>query len=132
MNVLFSARRKDFRIETFCAGGPGGQHQNRKETAVRITHTHIETGLAAEAREHRSQHQNLKAAFRRLAQRLVTHVLGEQRKQRWPGSSEVVRTYHAVDNRVTDKASGLQQPYGNVLHDPAQMIEARRKCKKGT
>lgn len=44
--------------------------------------------------------------------------------------TETVRTYNAADNRVKDHASGLQQPYGNVLDDPTDMIYARRDAKR--
>lgn len=62
--LLFSLTAKDFEIQTFCAGGNGGQHQNKTESAVRIIHT--ASGAVAESREHKSQLQNRKAAFHRL------------------------------------------------------------------
>jgi protein subunit release factor A len=52
------------RIETFRAGGPGGQHQNKTESGVRLTH--LPTGITVTARESRSQHQNRKAAIARM------------------------------------------------------------------
>jgi peptide chain release factor len=61
-----AVREEDVRIDTFRAGGPGGQHVNTCDSAVRITH--IPTGLAATSREERSQHRNRKIAFERLAQ----------------------------------------------------------------
>jgi hypothetical protein len=61
---LLSLTRKDFRVDTFCAGGKGGQHQNKTHSAIRITH--IETGFSAECRNYRSQYQNKKEAFIRL------------------------------------------------------------------
>jgi peptide chain release factor len=60
----------DVRFETFRAGGPGGQHQNKTESAVRATH--VPTGLAVVAREERSQHRNKAAALERLAALLET------------------------------------------------------------
>lgn len=56
----------DLRIETMRASGPGGQHVNKTETAIRVTH--LPTGLSAIAREERSQHLNRKLALTRLAE----------------------------------------------------------------
>ena len=52
------------RIETFRAGGPGGQHQNKTESGVRLTH--LPTGITVTARESRSQHRNRQIALARL------------------------------------------------------------------
>ena len=52
------------RVETVRAGGPGGQHQNKAESAVRLTH--LPSGIAVTARESRSQHRNRKVALARL------------------------------------------------------------------
>jgi protein subunit release factor B len=62
--LLFSVTKKDLRIDTFRAGGPGGQNQNKRDTGVRITHP--ESGAVGTAREHRTQEQNRRAAFRRM------------------------------------------------------------------
>jgi protein subunit release factor B len=62
--LLFSITKKDFDIQTFASGGPGGQHQNKTESGVRIVHR--DSGAVGESREHRSQHQNKQAAFLRL------------------------------------------------------------------
>jgi peptide chain release factor len=56
----------DVRFEAFRAGGPGGQHQNKTESAVRAVH--VPTGLAAVARSERSQHRNKAAALSRLGE----------------------------------------------------------------
>lgn len=61
--LLFSLTKKDFRIDTFRAGGKGGQKQNKTSSGVRVTHT--ESGAVGEAREGRSQHQNKELAFKR-------------------------------------------------------------------
>ncbi len=59
------------RVETFAAGGPGGQHQNRTESAVRLTHE--PTGIRVVAREERSQHRNRQTALERLRAALEEH-----------------------------------------------------------
>lgn len=63
---LFSLTKKDFTIQTFRSGGPGGQHQNKVESGVRIIHS--DSGAVGESREQRSQLQNKKIAFTRLTE----------------------------------------------------------------
>ena len=60
---------RDVRFEALHAGGPGGQHQNKTESAIRAVH--LPTGLAAVARDGRSQHRNKALALRRLAAQLA-------------------------------------------------------------
>lgn len=62
--LLFSVTKKDFRVDTFRAGGPGGQKQNKTSSGVRIVH--LESGAVGESRDERSQAQNRKKAFERL------------------------------------------------------------------
>jgi len=64
------------RVDTFRAGGPGGQHQNTTESGVRLVH--LPTGIQVEARDERSQHRNRALALRRLRDRL------ERRNRRPP------------------------------------------------
>lgn len=97
--LLFSWTAKDFRVDKFCSGGPGGQHQNKTESGVRITH--IESGLCAESRQERSQGANKKIAFNRLAKLLVAHYVKPKEKGRAP--EHVVRNYHEPDDRVKDE-----------------------------
>lgn len=68
------------RMETFRAGGPGGQHQNTSETGVRLVH--LPTGVRAVARDERSQHRNRRLALARLRERL--EALNETPKERIP------------------------------------------------
>ncbi len=68
----FKVPRKDLKRQVFRAGGPGGQHQNKTESAVRWVH--IPTGIAAESRSERSQHTNSGIALDRLMDRLAEFV----------------------------------------------------------
>ena len=75
---------KEIKIETMRASGPGGQHVNKTESAVRVTH--LPTGLSVSAREERSQHANRRLALARLAERLNERgKVGERgmQKERW-------------------------------------------------
>ena len=61
---LFSVTKKEFDVQTFKSGGPGGQHQNKTDSAVRIIHR--ESGAVGISRNDRSQHRNKKLALERL------------------------------------------------------------------
>jgi protein subunit release factor B len=63
---LFSVTKKDLEIETFRAGGKGGQNQNKRETGVRIRHR--ASGAVGESRTERSQDSNKKLAFKRMTE----------------------------------------------------------------
>jgi protein subunit release factor B len=62
--LIHSVTKKDFEVQTFRAGGKGGQNQNKRDTGVRIIHK--DSGAVGESREERSQLQNKKRAFERL------------------------------------------------------------------
>jgi len=62
--LLFSVTKDDFDIQTFRAGGKGGQYQNKTESGIRIIHR--DSGAVGESRDGRSQHDNKIKAFRRL------------------------------------------------------------------
>lgn len=64
--LVRSVTLKDCRVDLFRASGPGGQNRNKRDTAVRIVHA--PSGAKGEAKEHKSQLQNKKAAFKRMAE----------------------------------------------------------------
>lgn len=130
--LIFSARKKDFRVDYYRASGPGGQKVNKTSSACRITH--IETGLFAQCQEHRVQQLNKREAFRKLADKLVAYVLQKEdgASKRYLAGDEVVRSYHEPNDRVTDHATGKTYSYkhtvgkGNIrclVEDRAMHIE---------
>lgn len=110
--IIARYTKKDFRIDTFNTGGPGGQNQNKREMGVRIVH--LPSGLSAESRESRSQLQNKKLAFRRLAE-LIKKWHIEKETSQYEISKETIRTYHEPRNVVKDHASGLIEAYTEVV-----------------
>jgi peptide chain release factor len=83
---------EDVRWETMCASGPGGQHVNRSESAVRVTH--LPTGIQATASEERSQHKNRKLALARLAKKIAAQNADKQSEtivSRWRAHQELCR-----------------------------------------
>lgn len=110
----FEIDEKDLKIDTYRASGAGGQHVNRTDSAVRITH--IPTGTVVACQEERSQHKNKDKAMRLLK----TRIAEEQRRkaeaemsalrssQVGTGDrSERIRTYNFPQNRVTDHRMDL-------------------------
>ena len=125
--LIFSRSKKDFRVDTFRCGGPGGQNQNKRDTGVRITDK--ETGLNAESREHRTQEQNKKAAFRKLVDKLVNHYVKKPEKERFTCSLKTTRTYNEAEDRVTDHETGEKFSYRHTIGkgDMTDLIMSRFK-----
>ena len=104
----------DLRVDTFRASGAGGQHVNKTDSAIRLTH--LPTGLVVECQEDRSQHRNREKAMQVLAARLKDKQTQEQQskeaaqRKSLVGSgdrSERIRTYNYPQGRVTDHRINL-------------------------
>lgn len=104
----------DLRIDTYRASGAGGQHINKTDSAVRITH--IPTGTVTTSQDGRSQHDNKDKAMRAMRTKLYEmklreqeEALGSERRSKIGSGdrAEKIRTYNYPQNRVTDHRIGL-------------------------
>jgi len=112
--VDFEINPSDLQIDTFRASGAGGQHVNKTESAIRITH--LPTGTVVECQDERSQHKNKDRAMKILVSRLyeeeqrkqTEELAAERKSQVGTGDrSERIRTYNYPQGRVTDHRIGL-------------------------
>jgi peptide chain release factor 1 len=113
-DVEIDLKSDEYRIDKFCASGPGGQHVNKTESAIRLTH--YETGIVVQCQDEKSQHKNLAKALRVLKSRIYDAKREAENKKRSDqrktliGSgdrSERIRTYNFPQNRLTDHRINL-------------------------
>ena len=95
MPMSMEIRESDVKLEFYRASGPGGQHRNTTDSAVRIRH--LPTGIVVQASESRSQAQNREVAMQRLQEALIKR----ERKARKRIATKVPRK--AKEQRLTDK-----------------------------
>jgi peptide chain release factor 1 len=124
---------KDLRIDKYSAGGPGGQHVNKTESAIRITH--LPSGIVVQCQDERSQYKNLAKAMKILRARVLDKMRTEQNAKeaqvrssmvKSGDRSERIRTYNYPQNRVTDHRIGLTLHKLDqvMLGDLNELIEA--------
>ncbi len=113
-DVEIDLKQDDYRIDKFCASGPGGQHVNKTQSAIRLTH--YETNIVVQCQDEKSQHKNLAKAIRVLKTRLYEHKREQEHSKRAEhrrtlvGSgdrSQRIRTYNFPENRVSDHRINL-------------------------
>ncbi len=104
----------DLRVDTFRASGAGGQHVNKTDSAIRLTH--IPSGIVVECQEERSQHKNRAKAMALLQARLLSDEVNRQQAEQTESRrlqvgtgdrSERIRTYNYPQGRVTDHRINL-------------------------
>lgn len=141
-------------VETFRASGPGGQHRNKTDSAVRIRHN--PTGMVAQAYERRSQHENKAVALRRLRESIALEVrqpvdiehyeappdlaailpsagrqrVGPNNERYWPGIAALLDLFVALDCSISDAARQLGVSTGALarllLDSPAVAAKANQ------
>jgi len=113
-DVEVTLKPDDYRLDKFSASGPGGQHVNKTQSAVRLTH--LATGIVVQCQDEKSQHKNLAKALRVLKTRLYEHFQEQEHAKRADerkskiGSgdrSQRIRTYNFPENRLTDHRINL-------------------------
>lgn len=145
--VDFHLDEKDIRRDTFRSSGAGGQHVNKTESAIRLTH--LPTGVVVECQDGRSQHKNLEQAMKVLRARLYdlevqkhNDEIAQKRKTlvSTGDRSAKIRTYNFPQGRVTDHRIGLTvHNLTDVLNgdiqqflDELKMAENTERLKEGT
>lgn len=137
VDVQIEINDKDLQIDTYRSGGAGGQHVNKTESAIRITH--IPTGIVVACQDERSQLKNKEKAMNWLKAKLYDYYQGQadaeyaekRRSQVGTGDrSEKIRTYNFPQNRVTDHRINLSlYSLENFMNgDIEEMIESLQRA----
>ena len=134
-DIEITIDEKDLKIDTYRSGGAGGQHVNKTESAIRITH--LPTGIVVACQDERSQIKNREKAMKTLKSKLYDHFQSQAEKEYSEARrlqvgtgdrSERIRTYNFPQGRVTDHRIGLTLYSLDTFMDGdiEEMIEALR------
>ena len=123
--LIKSYIKSDFDIDWFSGTGAGGQHRNKHQNCVRITHK--DSGITVTGQNHKSRQANFREAFTNLAHRVKEYDNPTIDKERAP-STEVIRTYNIPDNRVIDHRTGQKDSY--MGFDLQEFIEGALATEK--
>jgi len=145
-DIEVEIRPEDLRVETFRAGGHGGQHVNRTDSAVRITH--IPTGIVVQCQNERSQHQNKRIALRILRARLYDYYKRkreEEFQQKFESAKTDISFGHQIRSYilhpyklVKDHRTGYEDPQAELVLDGEHLDDfiraylIYRRRQKGT
>ena len=110
--LLFSVTKDDLVLETFKAGGKGGQNQNKRDTGVRLRH--LASGAIAESRESRSQLENKRTALKKIA----THPK--------------FRFWVAEQNRVIQGQDSIEEKVEKLMEPANMIVEVKNENGKWT
>jgi len=134
-NIDIEINPADLRIDTYRASGAGGQHVNKTDSAVRITHE--PTGIVVQCQSDRSQHRNKDAAMNMLKARLYEHEMQKRREDQQSAEDEKsdigwgsqIRSYVLDQSRIKDLRTGVETGNTQAVLDGDlnQFIEASLK-----
>ena len=134
-NVDIEINPADLRTDTYLASGAGGQHVNKTDSAVRITHG--PTGIVVQCQSDRSQHRNRDAAMSMLKARLYEHEMQQRRSEQQAveeeksdiGWGSQIRSYVLDQSRIKDLRTGVETGNTQAVLDGSlnQFIEASLK-----
>ena len=135
-NIDIDIDPSDLRVDTYRASGAGGQHVNRTDSAVRLTHE--PTGIVVQCQNDRSQHKNKAQAMKQLRAKLYEFEMSKQNAEKQAledtksdiGWGSQIRSYVLDQSRIKDLRTGVESSNtGNVLDgDIDQFIEASLKA----
>ena len=119
-NIDIVIEDKDIRIDTYRASGAGGQHVNKTESAIRITH--IPTGIVVQCQNDRSQHKNKDSAFKMLKSKLYEFELEKQRASKDTGDKSEIGWGHQIRSYVLQPYQQVKDSRSNIGYSNVDAI----------